>query len=291
MTAMRDALASSLLGEAAAEADDGSWSSELRDMLLAEVPGLFDALSGRGPVAMSAYALRTWHRDPTSIADLADDRPFRWAPLLARRSIARLALRALGAAPPLGPAGAVAEVLASAVRETDSGDVREGSWSAWYTALPPGAQSVVQAVATTWTTQVVESLAWEKLGAGVDLTSASDRWQCPARRPLLLRSTIDARVAVAGALGGGGTDGARRSDHALVVVGGGAPDPTGKSELAFHALVTTLTRNRAPVRVLGLWPEAGAHVTLEVSRADLHAAAIDVVAAARAVASSSASNR
>jgi hypothetical protein len=71
---------------------------------------------------------------------------------------------------------------------------------------------------------------------------------------------------------------------ALVSIAGGAPRPGWESELGYLAMVGRLgsSGGARPVRVVGLWPEAGEHRVVEVTEPILWAACDLVVEGLRA---------
>jgi hypothetical protein len=132
--------------------------------------------------------------------------------------------------------------------------------------------------------------------AGVRTGWPDDRWRCPPQGTVRLRGRADLRVPVgrpgrtpAGAPGRpqeplGPPD--ALAGEALVVSSGGVPAATWEQDLAFPALVAVLSspRRPMPIRVMGLWPDAGEVRTVEIDARSLRSAGRAVVTAVSALA-------
>ena len=201
----------------------------------------------------------------------ADSAPFAWSPSTARRLLGAPAARHVveGARPtPLVAVRAeMARLIGIAAREP----VRSGSLAMWLHEAPRGLRAQVLAEATTWATELVTLLDWERLD-GVTVGGGDPVWAVPGAPWITLRARRDLEVPLA-EIGGA---------RALVCMRSGRPSADAATDLRVVALADAMTKPDRPVatRVVGVWPAAGRSLSLEVAPSDLAQAARDVVAVA-----------
>ncbi len=197
---------------------------------------------------------------------LGDGEPFSWKPAFVRRSLGLAVVEACVAGRFRSPADAVGPVLAHALATWEQSGTPAFHWEPWCAGLPRGARVTVMAEAITWATALWSSFEWGGFPAPPRFGWSYDRWTCPAARSIRLKARTEFRVpSTAGA-----------STTAMVAVSGGVPPPDWRAELAFVAVVAGLgSRSRPlPLRVMGLWPEAASHRTLEIDEPALRDAAL-----------------
>jgi hypothetical protein len=200
------------------------------------------------------------------------EEPFRWKPAFVRRSLGLAAIQSCCEGRYRSPAEAVGPVADDAVATWQRSGWRTYHWEPWLSYQPAGARAVVLAEATRWATSLWCAFDWSALGPTVRVGGPDEQWRCPPNGAVRLRGRVDLRVA--------GPRG-----EALVVTSAGAPPPTSECDLAFPALVAALSRPRRPVpgRVVGVWPDAGAHRTLDIGASALEDVAARVVQAVTAM--------
>lgn len=100
-----------------------------------------------------------------------------------------------------------------------------------------------------------------------------------------LKARAELRIPLVDAGSGRARPGPGRATSALVSVSSGCPGPGWDDELAYLALVAGLRSPTRPVpaRVLGLWPDAGLHSSVEVDHHTLEMAADRVITGTAAV--------
>ncbi|MGO8873882.1 MAG: hypothetical protein ACLQPH_21260 [Acidimicrobiales bacterium] len=268
-----------LTAAASASVGDGG-RARLRDRLVAGLPPVVERLPAGHQVVVTLSLLRRAQADPESLG--TPDEPFAWKPAFVRRSLGLAVVDACATGRYRSPAEAVGPVVADAVAEWRRSGWRTFHWEPWFAGLAAGARAVVEADALTWATSVWSSFDWRALGRAPRIGGADDQWVCPAARTLRLKGRTELRIPVAGA-GSGPRPGIPQT--ALVSVSGGAPAQGWDEELAFLALVAGLRSPSRPVptRAMGLWPDAGAHRTVEVDERALGAAVRRVEATLAAV--------
>jgi hypothetical protein len=118
-----------------------------------------------------------------------------------------------------------------------------------------------------WATPVWATFDWPALRGMVELGGPDDRWDCPGPGEVNLKARVEARV---------GPHGRRPS---LLSVVSGRPGDGWRDELAYLAMVGALAAPDRPVasRVVGLWPESGFRLAVEVDEAALSGAVDRVV--------------
>ena len=181
------------------------------------------------------------------------DEPFRWKPAFVRRSLGLAAIEACRSGRYRSPAEAVGPVVDEAVAAWQRSGWRTYHWEPWLSYQPTGARAVVLAEAARWSTSLWCAVDWAALGSKVAVGGPDEQWRCPPNGSVRLRGRADLRVTLPFGM-------------ALVVTAAGVPPATWQSDLAFPALVAALSRPRRPIpcRVMGIWPDAGAHRTLDI---------------------------
>lgn len=239
----------------------------LRQRLTGTLAPLAAELPPAERLVLDGFRLRTALRYPDRC--VRGDEPFTPSPRTCQRALGLAAVDRCLRRRAGGPAQAVAAVLSDGledvVRSESPGAPPAPWWARWYAGLGPGARAAVAAEAVTWANGLWTAFEWQRLPHPVVLGGRDDWWDLPGRR-ITLRGRAEVRVPVE-----------RRS--ALVVVRGGSPDESSRSELAFCALVSALSASagRLPGRVVGLWPAAGAVRVLPVSVRSLEVASEELL--------------
>jgi hypothetical protein len=251
----------------------------VRERLAAAISPLAEGMPGGRQVVVSVPTLRQALVDPARLA--APEETFRWKPAFARRSLGLAVVEACASGRFRAPAEAVGPIVQEAVAEWDRTGWRTYHWEPWLAGLPMGARAVVLADAVGWATGLWSSLDWRSLVPEVQFGATYEQWVSPAAPTVRLKARPDLRVPLAASAPAGPSDQMGEGGVALVSVCGGCPAPGWADELAFLALVSIVgsTSRPAPVRVLGLWPEAGIHRVLNIDDVAL-ARATDRVAVA-----------
>jgi len=242
--------------------------------------GVADATAGLGHgdvVELGLHQLRRARYRPELLA--LPDEPFAWKPAFVRRSLGLELVRACATGRFRGPADAVGPVTDQAVEEWRRTGRRSFHWEPWLTGLGRGARAVVHAEAVAWATPLWAAFDWTGLAGVVEFAVPDDTWNCPAARPLRLRGRSEVRV------------GSPPDRPSLVSVASGCPGDGWRDELAFLALVSALADPGRPAvsRVIGLWPESGYRLVVDVDGTTLAGAVdrvVDAVAVSAAVWSS-----
>ncbi len=255
--------------------------NEVRDRIRGHlVDGVGAAVAGLAPGGLVEVTLASLRRARTHPDALGlTEAPFAWKPAFARRSLGLAAVRACAEGRFRAPAEAVGPLAAEAVGEWKRTGWRTFHWEPWYSGLGAGGRSVVLAEATTWATALWASFDWAALGPSAVIGGMDDLWTCPASRTVRCKGRSEVRVQVASAGDHSNASGPHTGGYALVSVSGGVPGDAWREELAYLALVAGLRSadRPVPVRVLGLWPDAGAERMVEVDEGLLAAAADRVV--------------
>lgn len=233
--------------------------------------GVADAVAGSSPgvpIEVGLPLLRRVRYQPERLG-LAEG-PFAWKPTFVRRSLGLEVVRVCAEGRFRGPAAAVGPVADRAIAEWRRSGRRTFHWEPWLAGLGAGARAVVLAEAVTWATPLWATFDWSALGGLTVLGGPDDRWSGPGS--VLLRGRAEARIRPPG------------TRPAFVSVVSGCPGDGWRSELAFLALVAALASPERPVasRVVGLWPEVGYRMAIEIDEAAL-ADAVDRVVDAVAV--------
>ncbi len=193
---------------------------------------------------------------------------FCWTPRTARRSVGMAAWRGLRTGAADTPAVAVEQAVAVAA------NTGGGGWEDWVGGLTAGARAVVRAEATSWLTEVVGALDWERLGPGVEVGGPDRWWDVPGVGGLGLRGRAEVRARCPADRG---------HRPALFCLLSGPAGPSRRNELVLPALVDVMRRPGAPVaaRVVGWWPESGRCQVVPIDDPALRSAARAVVDAVR----------
>ena len=193
-----------------------------------------------------------------------------------RRSLGLAVVRACVDGRFRAPAEAAGPVASDAVAEWRRTGWRSFHWEPWFAGLDPGGRAMVLAEAVTWASALWSAADWSRLGPRAVLGAPDVVWACPGPHPVRLRGRTEVTVDI-----GGGQPGTVRTGGAtaLVSVSGGRPQEGWPEELGFLALVAAVRYPERPVpaRVLGLWPDSGDHLVVEVDGAVLASAAGRVV--------------
>jgi hypothetical protein len=264
---------------------DDRTRTEVRDRLVATLAPLMEQLPPGDQVVVNPALLRLARSDPQQLAGAEE--PFAWKPAFARRSLGLAVVSACASGRFRTPADAVGPVAAEAVDQWKRTGWRTFHWEPWLAGLPTGARAAVLADALTWATALWSSFDWRALPAPAQIGGVDDQWICPAVRTMRLKARAELRVPLTGPHGGGAPGRCPPSGPALVSVSGGCPGDGWPDELGYLALVAGLRSPTRPVpsRVLGLWPDAGFHSSVEVDREVLLGAVDRVVATVTAVVS------
>jgi len=235
--------------------------------------GIADAIVGLAPgeaIEVGLPLLRRARYQP-ELLGLADE-PFAWKPAFVRRSLGLEVVRACAQRRFRGPADAVGPVADQAIEEWRRTGWRTVHWEPWLAELGQGARSVVLAEAVAWATPVWAAFDWPALLATAELGGPDNRWTGPKGGTVHLKGRVEARVRP------------DRGRSSLVSVASGRPGDGWRDELAYLALVAALGAEDLPVvsRVVGLWPECGYRLVVEIDEAALTGAVdrvVDTVAA------------
>jgi len=232
--------------------------------------GIADAVAGltSGGAIEVGLAMLRWARYQPERLGLPDE-PFTWKPAFVRRSLGLELVRVCAERTFPGPAAAVESVADRAVDEWRRTGCRTFHWEPWLAGLGTGARAVVLADAVTWATPVWATFDWPSLAGSAVLGGPYDRWSGP--ESVVLRGRSEARI------------GLPTGRPTLLSVASGGPGDGWRSEMAFMALVAVLAApgRPAPARVVGLWPDAGYRLAVEIDEAALFDAVdcvIDAVA-------------
>ncbi|HEV3266487.1 MAG TPA: hypothetical protein VG014_13250 [Acidimicrobiales bacterium] len=253
----------------------------IRQRLLDEVPALVEDLAVGDQMVVTLPLLRQADRDPESLA--APEEPFAWKPVFVRRSLGLAAIDACLQHRFSTPGEAVGPIADQAVVEWSRTGWRTFHWEPWMVGLSAAARSAALAEAATWATALWSSIDWRPFGRSIRLGGPDDQWVCPAARTVRLKGRCEARVALVTAGGDGISD--QTQSTTLVSVASGIPASGWEAELGFLALVASLRSPTRPVpaRVVGVWPDAGEHRSVDVTAATLAAAGDRVIACITAV--------
>lgn len=261
---------------------DQATRTEVRDRLVAGIRSQVADLPAGDQLVVDLRILRLARRRPDLLA--APDQPFVWRPAFARRSMGLAVVDACLSGRFRTPLEALDPVATEAVEEWERTGWRQYHWEPWLAALPPGARAAVLADALGWATALWVSFDWAALHGRPVVGGPEDQWVCPAPRTVRLRSRPELRVPLVDG-GSGSRPSTPAGPVALVSVSGGSPDDGWREELGYLALIAGMRSPTRPVpaRVLGLWPDAGTHRTLEIDAPALLAATDRLVATVGAV--------
>jgi hypothetical protein len=254
---------------------------QVHHRLLDAVPALAANLADGDQIVVTLPLLRRTDRDPESLA--GPEEPFSWKPAFARRSLGLAAIDACLNRRYSTPGEATGPVADEAVAEWRRTGWRAFHWEPWMAALSPAARSVVLAEASTWATALWSSIDWRPFGDLIRLGGPDDQWVCPAARTVRLKGRSEVQIPLEPAPPDGRRD--RMSKTTLLSAASGVPANGWEAELGFLALVASLRSPTRPVpsRVVGIWPDAGEHRSVDTTPAILAAAVDRVIACIAAV--------
>jgi hypothetical protein len=196
---------------------------------------------------------------------------FVWQPKFVRRSLGLAVVRACVEGHFRSPAEAVGPVASGAVDEWAQTGWKAFYWEPWMAGLSPAARAMVLADAVSWSTSLWTSLDWSLFGSDVQLGGPDDKWVLPVPRLVRLKSRCELRVATPAT--GAPAAGAGLGPPSFVSLAGGTPSPSWRDELAFLALAALRAESPPlPVRIAGLWPDAGTHRVVELDERALESA-------------------
>ncbi len=216
------------------------------------------------PAVITVATLRRALMEPERL--VRPEAPFRWKPAFARRSLGLAAVEACAAGRFRAPAQAVGPIADEAVSEWQRTGWRAFHWEPWLAGLARGARAVVLADAVGWASGLWVSLDWTALSPDVRFVGAYDQWACPGTRTIRLKARSELRVPLAAPVPSPVRGPSPDRHAALVSVRSGCPAPGWADELVFVALVAGVRSpsHPVPVRVMGLWPDAGIHRCVEI---------------------------
>ncbi len=256
--------------------------TEVRDRLVSGIRPLAAELPAGEQLVVDLRILRQARRRPDTLA--APEEPFAWRPAFARRSLGLAVVEACSSGRFRTPLEALESVATEAVEEWERTGWRKYHWEPWLAGLAPGARAAVLADALGWATALWVSFDWSLPAGRPVVGGPEDQWVCPAPRTVRFRSRPELRVPLV-KVGGRPRASAPAGPVALMSVSGGCPDEGWPEELGYLALIAGMRSPTRPVpaRVLGLWPDAAAHRTLEIDRQVLLSSADRLVATVAAV--------
>jgi hypothetical protein len=252
---------------------DSGVRHRLGDRLAEAVSALVHGLPAGEQVVVTLPIVRRAHARPDLLA--VPDEPFGWKPIFVRRSLGLAVVAACANGRMRSPAEAVGPVAAEAVAEWKRTGWRTFHWEPWFAGLAPGARAMVLADAVGWATSLWCSFEWASLGPMARVGNLEDQWICPAPRPVRLKARSELRVPLVTARQPNPGREPGQPAVALVSLSSGIPGDGWAEELSYLALVAALRSPARPVpsRVMGLWPEAGQHHTVEIDEGALDRAA------------------
>jgi hypothetical protein len=251
--------------------------TEVRERLEAGVVDAAGGQVGDAPLVVGLPLLRRARYLPDALG--RPDEPFAWKPAFVRRSLGIAAVRACADRRFRSPADAVRPLAEQAVAEWRLSGWRTFHWEPWFAGLGAGGRAAVLAVAVTWATPLWAAFDWPRIGPRAELGRPDDRWSVPGVPAVELRGRTEARLTAPD------QDDPGHSGRTLVSVSSGCPGEGWRDELAFLALVGGLgvSGPSVPTRVVGLWPESGARMAVEIDAGALVGAVdrvVDTVAVA-----------
>jgi len=187
---------------------------------------------------------------------------FRWSPGTARRTLGGAALRRM-TTQPISIRDAVRDEVGDQMLRAASGYARSGSLAHWLASAPHPVIGLVTAEGVNWATQLHEIAQWLEAPWNVPANDAyydvaSARTTLRARRDLIVRRD-DARIVLRVRSGSPGQ----------------SAGPGLRADLCAEALADH--DGVAPVRFIGLWPDAGVCLSVDGTMTDLRSGARDLV--------------
>ncbi len=248
----------------------------IRDRLVSDLATSIGELALGEQVEITLPLLRRAVAHPEPPA--AREEPFAWKPIFVRRSLGLALVNACATGRFRSPCEGAGPVAADAVTEWRRTGWRTFHWEPWFAGLPLGARAVVLADAVGWASAVWSSFDWSGFAALPQIGGADDQWTCPALRTIRLKARSEMRVPLTTSGPAPRGDQCATRQVALVSVSGGSPADGWPDELAYLALVAGLGSPSRPVpaRVMGLWPDAGLRLTVDIDESALEGAAARV---------------
>lgn len=226
---------------------------QLTDEHRASLSSRFRAVSVPGHRRLEAWGVERAGRSGST---------FRWSPSTARRVLGNASLRRM-ASQPGSVRDAVRDELGDQMLRATSGYSRSGSLSHWLASAPYPVIGLVTAEAVNWATQLQEILQWLEAPWEVP---ASDAYYDVAAARTTLRARRD--LVIRG-----------EETRTIVRVRSGSPGKSAGPGLRADLTIEALADHEgvAPVRYIGLWPEAGVCLSVDGTMTDLRSGARDLV--------------
>jgi hypothetical protein len=226
---------------------------QLTDPHRASLSSRFRAVSVPGHRRLDAWGVERAGRSGNT---------FRWSPSTARRVLGNASLRRM-ANQPVSVRDAVRDELGDQMLRAASGYSRSGSLSHWLASAPHPVIGLVTAEAVNWATQLHEIAEWIESPLVIP---ASDAYYDVASARTTLRARRDLVVA-------------NNQSRTIVRVRSGAPGKSAGPGLRADLTIEALADHDglAPVRYIGLWPDAGVCLSVDGTMSDLRSGARDLV--------------
>jgi hypothetical protein len=228
-------------------------SVQLTDEHRASLSSRFRAVSVPGHRRLDAWSVERAGRGGS---------PFRWSPNTARRVLGNASLRRM-AEQPVSVRDAVRDELGDQMLRAASGYSRSGSLSHWLASASHPVIGLVTAEAVNWATQLQEISEWLEAPWSIPASDAyydvaSARTTLRARRDLVIRG---------------------EATRTIVRLRSGSPGKSAGPGLRADLTIEALADHDgvAPVRYIGLWPEAGVCLSVDGTMSDLRCGARDLV--------------
>jgi hypothetical protein len=225
----------------------------LTDEHRASLSARFRAVSVPGHRRLDAWGVECAGREGTA---------FRWSPGSARRVLGNAALRRI-AHHQASIRDAVRDELGDQMVRAASGYSRSGSLSHWLASAPHSVIGLVTADAVNWASQLHEISSWLDAPWTIPTSDAyydvaSARTTLRARRDLVVRCD---------------------ASRVVIRVRSGAPGKSAGPGLRADLTIESLADHDgvAPLRYIGLWPEAGVCLSVDGTIDDLRSGARDLV--------------
>lgn len=213
----------------------------------------------RAVVSNEHRRLDAWSVEKAGV--IAND--FRWSPVTSRRTLGNAALRRIARASTSSVVDAVSHEVNDQLLRAVSGYARSGSMAQWLAQSPQPVIGLVVAEAVNWATQLREIT--ERFNQPWCIAPNDAYYDVPSARTTL-RARRDVIIS---------------SDAGRIVmrVRSGTPGKSAGPGLRADLTMETLADSNgvAPLRFIGLWPEAGVCLAVDGTMADLRAGARDLV--------------
>ena len=189
--------------------------------------------------------------------------PFEWSPASTRRYLGNAGLRRALSSTTLSIRDAVRDEVGEQLVRATSQRARAGSMASWLASAEHPVVGLVIADALNWATQLDEIVDMVKVDARI---ATSDAYYDVATARTTLRARRDIMI--------------EQGDERIVVrVRSGSPGKSAGPGLRADLTIATLAdaSGAAPLRYIGLWPEAGVALAVDGTMSDLRAGARDLV--------------